>query len=377
MKLHRNLLCMGLLAALAAAPGEFIVAAAGAAEEVTLDVKDGWFEQLVDTDFVAQYAVLPKPDGVQIIDARATERRFDPGHIPGALNLPEKEFDKLADRLPKDKGTLLIFYCDGFECMLSHNAAFKAEDRGYTNIKVYAAGYPGWLKSGHLGAVSIPFLKKQLDQGVPLTLIDSRPKERQYDKGHIPGAISLPDAEFEQLVDRLPADKNSPLYFYCGGLTCKLSSDSAEKAVKLGYQQVKVVPEGYPGWVRLYGPGPSVAAASKPMIQTTADKDAISIASFERILKEAPDSVFLVDVRDPAEFAKGSFKGAVNIPIAMVEKRVGELPTDKPVIFFCSTGGRSGDALDKARQAKPGLTAYVLDANVKWEPNGAYAITPN
>jgi rhodanese-related sulfurtransferase len=67
----------------------------------------------------------------------------------------------------------------------------------------------------------------------------------------------------------------------------------------------------------------------------------------------------------------------VNIPIAMVEKRVGELPTDKPVIFFCSAGGRSGDALDKARQAKPGLTVYFLDANVKWEPDGAYAITPN
>ncbi|UCV29781.1 rhodanese-like domain-containing protein [Ferribacterium limneticum] len=262
MKLYPNLLCMGLLAALAAAPGEIIVGAACADEATTLDVKDGWFEQLVDTDFVAQYAVLPKPDGVQIIDARATARRFAPGHIPTAMNLPEREFDKLVDRLPGDKGILLIFYCDGVECMLSHNAAFKAEERGYTNIKVYAAGYPGWIKSGHMGSVSIPFLKKQLDEGLPLTLIDSRPKERQYDKGHIPGAISLPDADFEKMRDRLPADKDRPLYFYCEGSASSLSFDSAEKAVKLGYKQVKLVSDGYPGWVKLYGPGPGVVAGS-------------------------------------------------------------------------------------------------------------------
>lgn len=378
MKLHLKLVCMGLLAALAAAPGGSIVGAACAADATTLDVKDGWFEQLVDADFVAKYAVLPKPDGVQIIDSRPTERRFDPGHIPTAMNLPERDFNKLADQLPKDKSTLLIFYCDGFDCMLSHNSAFKAGDLGYTNIKVYAAGYPGWIKSGQMGAVSIPFLKKQLDAGSPLTLIDSRPKERKYDKGHIPGAISIPDSDFDKMLDRLPADKNSPLYFYCEGLSCKLSSDSAAKAVKLGYTQVKVVPEGYPAWVKLYGAGPSVGVpAPKVMIQTTADQDAIAISSFEKILKEAPDSVFLVDARDPAEFALGSFKGAINMPVVTVEKRAGELPLDKPIIFFCSAGGRSGDALDKARKANPKIKAYFLDANVKWTKDGGYAITSN
>jgi rhodanese-related sulfurtransferase len=35
-------------------------------------------------------------------------------------------------------------------------------------------------------------------------VIDSRPKERKYDKGHIPGAISIPDLQFDKLVDRLP-----------------------------------------------------------------------------------------------------------------------------------------------------------------------------
>lgn len=367
-----------MLAALALAPGEIVISAACAADASVETPKAGWYGQLVDADFVAKYAVLPKPDGVQIIDSRPTARKFDPGHIPTAMNLHDGDFDKLVDQLPKDKSTLLIFYCEGFECMLSHNSAFKAEKLGYTNIKVYAAGYPDWIKKGNIGAVSVPFLKKKLDEGSALTLIDSRPKERKYDKGHIPGAINIPDSDFDKLLDRLPADKASPLYFYCEGLSCKLSSDSAAKAVKLGYTQVKVVPEGYPAWVKLYGAGPTGGTqASKVVIQTTADKDAIAIPSLEKILKEAPDSVFLVDVRDPAEFAKGSFKGAINMPVPTVEQRAVELPLDKPVIFFCSAGGRSGDALDKARKANPKIKAYFLDANVKWTPDGAYAITPN
>lgn len=378
MKHHLNIYCMGLLAALAIVPTDVTVRSSMAADAVTSEAKAGWYSQLVDADFVGKYAVLPKPEGVQIIDSRPTTRKYDPGHIPTAMNLPDSDFDKLASQLPADKGTLLIFYCDGTDCMLSHNSAFKAEKLGYTQVKVYAAGYPDWIKKGNLGAVSVPFLKKKLDEGAPLTLVDSRPKERKFDKGHIPGAINIPDTDFDKMHDRLPADKASPLYFYCEGLSCKLSSDSASKAVKLGYTQVKVVPEGYPGWVKLYGAGTTGAAmAPKVAIQTTADKDAIAIASFEKILKESPDAVVLVDVRDPAEFAQGTFKGAINMPVATVEKRAVELPVDKPVIFFCSAGGRSGDALDKARKVNPGIKAYFLDANVKWNKDGVYTITEN
>ena len=71
-----------------------------------------------------------------IIDSRPAARQYDPGHIPGAINIPDSQFDKLVDKLPADKATLLLFYCGGLECMLSHNSAFKAEKLGYTNVKV-------------------------------------------------------------------------------------------------------------------------------------------------------------------------------------------------------------------------------------------------
>ncbi|WP_412480378.1 rhodanese-like domain-containing protein [Azonexus sp. IMCC34839] len=348
-----------------------------AADAETVQAKEGWYGKRVDDAFVARYAILPKPDGVQIVDSRPTTRKFDPGHIPTAINIPDSQFDKFADQLPQDKNTLLIFYCEGYECMLSHNSAFKAEKLGYTNIRVYAEGYPDWIKKGHMGAVSIPFVKKLLDEKAAITLIDSRPKERKYDKGHIPGAVSLPDSQFDKLAaERLPADKNSALYFYCEGLTCKLSSDSAEKAVKLGYTNVKVVPEGYPLWAKLYGPGPTGenAVSATPAIQQGKETGTITVASFEKIFKEAPESIHIIDVREPQEFAGGTFKGARNIPINTLEKRIDELPADKPIIFVCGAGGRSGEAVDMVKLYKPALKTYFMDADIKWSKDGSYTI---
>lgn len=353
--------------------------AAHAADAATVQPKEGWYSKLVDNAFVARYAVLPKPDGVQLIDSRPAARKFDPGHIPTAMNIPDTQFEKMADQLPADKNTLLIFYCEGHECMLSHNSAFKAEKLGYTNIRVYAEGYPEWIQKGHIGAVSVPYIKKLLDEKAPMVLIDSRPKERKFDKGHIPGAISLPDSQFEKLAaERLPADKSVPLYFYCEGLSCVLSSDSAAKAVKLGYKKVMVVPEGYPLWAKLYGPGPTTGsaapAAAAPAIQQGKESGTITATSFEKIFKEAPDSIHIIDVRDAKEFETGTFKGARNVPINSLEKRIDELPTDKPIVFVCGAGGRSGEAVDMAKLLKPALKTYFMDADIKWTKDGSYTI---
>ena len=52
-----------------------------------------------------------------------------------------------------------------------------------------------------------------------VVIIDSRPKRPKYDKGHIPGAISMPDSKFDELKGNLSDDKSIPLVFYCGGYT--------------------------------------------------------------------------------------------------------------------------------------------------------------
>jgi len=381
-------LVAALLSALVIAPvqGQAPSAAAAAAPAPAVAYSPanpgpGWYSKLVNIDFVKKQAVVPKIDGVMLIDSRPTVRKYDLGHIPTAINIPDTQFDKLAPTLlPQDKSMLLVFYCEGYDCILSHSSAAKAEKLGYTNIRVFAEGFPGWIAGGNLPAVSVAHIKKLMDEKAPMTLVDSRPKARKYDLGHIPGAISLPDSQFETLAPKLlPADKNAPLYFYCEGVTCVLSNDSALKAIKLGYTNVKVVPEGYPAWEKAYGAGstaagPAPAAARAPAIEAGKEAGSIAVASFERIYKEAPDSVFLIDVRDPKEFATGSFKGAVNMPVGTLEKNLDKLPMGKPIIFFCGAGARSGEAHDMVKLYKPELKTVFLDADIKWTQDGAYTI---
>ena len=72
-----------------------------------------WFNHTVDVAFVQQYAKIPHPKGVMIIDARPAKAKYDKGYIPTAVNIPLRQWDKYAGVLPKDKGALLIFYCQG------------------------------------------------------------------------------------------------------------------------------------------------------------------------------------------------------------------------------------------------------------------------
>ncbi|MDO5061698.1 MAG: rhodanese-like domain-containing protein [Peptostreptococcaceae bacterium] len=54
----------------------------------------------------------------------------------------------------------------------------------------------------------------------------------------------------------------------------------------------------------------------------------------------------LIDVRSADEYADGHIQGAVNIPHDEMESRVGEIEGYKehPVILYCNTGNRSGQA---------------------------------
>jgi rhodanese-related sulfurtransferase len=382
MRARQLPLFVAVLAGLAAAPMIYPVQAF-AADAATIQPKDGWYNKaLVDYDFVKQNVSIPPKKGVVIIDSRPAARQYDPGHIPGAINIPDSQFDKLVDKLPADKATLLLFYCGGLECMLSHNSAFKAEKLGYTNIKVYPAGSPEWKAKGAQMSVSAAYLKKLAEDKSPYVLVDARPK-RVADKGMIPTAINISDSEFDKHVDKLPADKATPLIFYCGGMECVLSDNSAEKAKKLGYTNVLTYPPGYPEWEKMHGaPAPAGApagatagpAASSAALVPGKEKGSVTVDSFQAVWKANPGSVMLVDVRDPKEVASGMIKGSVNIPMNELEKKVGTLPTDKPVVFVCGTGARSGEAYDTVKLLGGKVQAWFLDADVKFNADGTYTM---
>jgi rhodanese-related sulfurtransferase len=65
-------------------------------------------------------------------------------------------------------------------------------------------------------------------------------------------------------------------------------------------------------------------------------------------LKKEKD-VVLVDVRQPSEYASGHIPGAINIPVRSLTKNLDKIPTDKPVILYCSSGHRTAIGMTALR----------------------------
>lgn len=118
-----------------------------------------------------------------------------------------------------------------------------------------------------------------------------------------------------------------------------------------------------------------LAPAADIAIEPGKEKGSISVSSFKRIIKENPSQIAIVDVRDDREFKKGSFPGAINMPVGDVEKKMGDLPKDKPVVFVCPTGARSGEAYDTVKMLGGGVTAYFVDADIAFGSDGTQTVT--
>lgn len=56
------------------------------------------------------------------------------------------------------------------------------------------------------------------------------------------------------------------------------------------------------------------------------------------------EGAFLVDVRSSGEFASGSVKGAVNIPLDRIGSQLAKFKGKKNIVVFCRSGNRSGQA---------------------------------
>ena len=342
----------------------------------TKQTPEWFFHDIVDVDFVQQHIQVPMSEDVMIIDARPFKPKYIKGHIPMAVSIPNTKFDQMVDQLPQNKDALLIFYCGGLKCKLSHKSAQKAEALGYRNVKVFAEGYPAYVKvPGNYPEVSVEWLKKQIDDNADMVLVDSRPKRKKFDKGHIPNAISVPDMYFDKEKDKLPTEKDKLLVFYCGGFKCKLSHKSAKKALAMGYTNVKVFSAGYPAWKTSYGDAP-VAKAKAIDVKAGEEEGSIDLEYFKTVVNKTPEAVHLIDVRDADEFATGSIKTAVNIPVDDLEAKIATLPVDKPIVFICGTGARSGESFYMVQDLRPEMkNVYYLDAEMTINKDGSFTVS--
>jgi rhodanese-related sulfurtransferase len=69
---------------------------------------------------------------------------------------------------------------------------------------------------------------------------------------------------------------------------------------------------------------------------------------FRKVRMQVPDlmkaGAVVVDVRSRAEFASGSSRGSINIPLDELSRGLKKLDRSKPVILCCASGARSAMA---------------------------------
>ena len=81
---------------------------------------------------------------VTVIDVNSRDS-WTSAHVPGALNLdPERYTER---DLPAAKDAMLVFYCSNPLCRKAPNAARRARDLGYRDVRVMSAGIQGWLSA--------------------------------------------------------------------------------------------------------------------------------------------------------------------------------------------------------------------------------------
>lgn len=111
-----------------------------------------------------------------------------------------------------DKTTGLEFAKKGEAAIIKFKKVGK--DKVATVIKPKLAKLPKGVTE-----IKTEELKKLLDSGAALTLMDARPPKR-YAQSHLPGAISIPVGKLKKKKAAvLPKDKDRLLVFYCGGYT--------------------------------------------------------------------------------------------------------------------------------------------------------------
>lgn len=331
-------------------------------------------EKLANYDTIAKL-VADGPDKARytLIDSRPLPR-FQEGHIPTAIHLPFIGFDKFADRLPKDKSQLVIFYCGGITCTLSPNSLRKAETMGYTNLRVYREGIPEWQTRNY--AVLTPqFLKTAyIDKDIPHVLLDARSAD-DAKAGHIKGAVSMPAAQLKAMIKSLPDPKlKAPIIVY-DGRGREQAVAAAKGIVAAGQQNVLVVDGGLIGWQAAgYTIESGVAAATKIAYVPKPRPGSIPADEFTKLARNTPPGVLILDVRNPDEANAGMIKGAMLIPEEELVVRMKELPKDLRIVTHCSSGVRCEMAYHKLKEA--GYNVSWLNAEIEIAKDGSFKVTP-
>ncbi|MCJ7773450.1 MAG: rhodanese-like domain-containing protein [Desulfobacterales bacterium] len=119
------------------------------------------------------------------------------------------------------------------------------------------------VQFGSYDVITTEELKKWIDDGKQILIVDTMPFESSYKQAHVPGAsqflFPIPEMEtwdtketdgksIENFQALLGADMNKPIVIYCGFVKCTRSHNGAIWAKKLRYTNVYRYSGGIFAW---------------------------------------------------------------------------------------------------------------------------------
>jgi glyoxylase-like metal-dependent hydrolase (beta-lactamase superfamily II)/rhodanese-related sulfurtransferase len=168
-------------------------------------------------------------------------------------------------------------------------------------------------------------LSQIIDNKIPALILDIRQKEKYMD-GHVPGAANAACQNMQQkqvIMSKIPPSMKIILIDEDG----TESKQNAMMMARFGFD-AHYLKDGIKSW-------------NKELVKSAWDVTISGDNLWESLKQDK--NVFLLDVREPEEFADFKIPGAVNIPLSQLFSPAAEssIPKDKKIVTVCSHGNRS------------------------------------
>jgi len=291
-------------------------------------------------------AMLGDGGELALIDLRE-ELIFSRSHLLWARNVPLSRLELRFARLVPRRATRIVLIDDNDG--LCARAADILAGAGYSDLSYLAGGTAAWEAAGfelfsgvhvpskafgefiehasHTPSISADELNAHMRAGTDMVVLDNRPYD-EYSRVSIPTGVNVPGAELVLRVHDIAPSPDTLIVVNCAGRTRSIIG--AQSLINAGVpNKVVALRNGTMGWHLAgltcdHGKDNRAPAASGPGIAWAKSKTdevarrfgiaRIDRAEFERWRADTGRTLYIFDVRDPAEYQAGHIPGALSAP---------------------------------------------------------------
>ena len=345
-------------------------------------------------------AMLADGGEIALLDVREAGQ-FGESHLLFATPLPYSRLEiDIVKLVPRRSARIVL--CDDGSSDVAARALGRLASLGYTDLGILDGGTRAWQAAGfalfkgvnvpsktfgelvehayHTPRVTVQELARMRAGGEDFIIVDGRPYS-EYHRMNIPGGICCPNGELPYRIGSLVASPKTKIVVNCAGRTRSILG--AQTLINFGVPNpVYALENGTQGWVlagfelergatRKYperideGALPALQARARELMKRHAVR-CVAAGEVEGWLAARDRTTYLLDVRTPEEFQRGSIPGAVHAPGGQLIQATDQWVGVRHARIVLLDGGELVRAPVVASWLKQlGCDAYVLDGGAR------------